>query len=223
MFRPYSPRRILKFLLVLTLCGLWFGCGGGSPDQMGKQGDTSDQFSGFQVDMSALNAQQKAIAIPEYANQIQVIQKANLPVSIYEFMKTVPIVADPTLPLSGTPALFSAKGADKGVVKSYVGPMPSDKPILLHEMLHAYDWNYWKFALPEVTKAYTDAMTKALYPDSANSHFLENASEFFAISGTIYLVGSIQQPPYNCKALTFNQTDYVKFLETIFGKHPYCN
>lgn len=205
-----------RYWIAITVLCLLGGCGGGS-----STGSTANPFSGFQVDLSALSAEQKVITTANCITQIQVIQGANLPPEMYAFMKTVPIVADPT---SSGSALFSTTGGrDKGLVTVTMNDMPATKPILLHEMLHAYDWNYWRFAKTDITSAYADAMNNTLYPESAGSHFLSNAKEYFAVSGTVYLVSPIEQKPYNCTQLALLQPDYVAFLESIFGKHHHCN
>ena len=211
--------------LIGSICALLAACGGGG-GATAEAPKPGDPFSGFQIDISAVSADQRANVTTQYVQQIKVIQDANLPASMYAFMQTVPVVVDPNLPLSDTPALFASPagaGAGIGVVKGYTGPMPLDKPILLHEMLHAYDWNYWKFAKPEVLQAYRQAINQTIYPNAQNSHFLENAREYFAIAGTVYLVGTIQQAPFNCTQMALRQSEFVAFLETTFGKHPYCN
>ena len=43
-----------------------------------------------------------------------------------------------------------------------------------------------------------------------SSHFLENGKEFFAVTGTLYLFGDIQQPPFSCAALDKLDADYPK-------------
>jgi len=48
------------------------------------------------------------------------------------------------------------------------------------------------------------------------------AREYFAISGTIYLVGRIQQEPFTCDILAQKQRKYLEFLEQLFGKHAHC-
>ena len=104
-----------------------------------------------------------------------------------------------------------------------LNPRESKRPILLHEMLHAYDANQWDFNHATVIAAYERALSEKLYPPSAvKAHFLSNPREYFAISATIYLVGQIQQEPFNCAVLAKKQPRYVEFLEQLFGKHSHC-
>ncbi len=181
-------------------------------------------MQGFSVDVSRLNPQQQAFITPVLSAQFELIRRADLPPMLLAFMKTIPLMVDPSLPVGGTPALFSNGNlSGRGVVKTSLVPIPSDKPVILHEMLHAYDWNYWRFDKPEIQSAYAQAVNQNLYPQWSGSHFLQNAREFFAVTGTVYLVGRIKQPPFDCRALAGLQPDYLKFMENLFGPHPYCN
>lgn len=181
-------------------------------------------MNGFTVDVSRLNMQQQSLIAPVLSAQFELIQRAELPPLLLAFMKTIPVVVDPSLPVGSTPALFSNSNASgRGVVKTSLVPIPSDKPVILHEMLHAYDWNYWRFGKPEIQSAYAQAVNQNLYPQWSGSHFLQNAREFFAVTGTVYLVGRIKQPPFDCRALAGLQPDYVKFMEKLFGQHSYCD
>ena len=184
------------------------------------------EFRGFLVDMSRLSPEQRKALTPSYIEQIKVIESVCLPAEMLAFMKTIPIFADPEFSAPGTHALYRRKNATpkpKGQVVTNLIPMESKRPILLHEMLHAYDANKWDFNNATVLAAYERALSEKMYPPSAvKAHFLSNAREYFAISGTIYLFGQIQQEPFNCKLIVKNQPKYVEFLEQLFGKHSHC-
>ena len=184
----------------------------------------SADFQGFQIDMSRLTPQQKVALPPSYREQIRIIEAANLPKEMLEFFKTVPIIIDPAFSASGTHALYRRNRDNrKGQVESDLTPIESARPVLLHEMLHAYDANFWEFKNPLVLGAYNRAISERLYsPKVEKSHFLENAREFFAIAGTIYLVGTIKQDPYDCKIIAAQQPKFVQFLEDVFGSKPHC-
>jgi hypothetical protein len=184
------------------------------------------EFRGFLVDMSRLSPAQRQALTPSYIEQIKVIESVGLPAELLSFMKTIPIFADPEFSRPGTHALYRRKDITpkpKGQVVTDLTPMESKRPILLHEMLHAYDANKWDFDHATVIAAYERALSEKLYPPSAvKSHFLSNPREYFAISATIYLVGQIQQEPFNCAVLAKKQPRYVEFLEQLFGKHSHC-
>ena len=184
------------------------------------------EFRGFLVDMSRLSPEQRKALTPSYIEQIEVIEAVGLPPEILAFMKTIPIFADPDYSRTGTHASYRRKDITpkpKGQVVTDLTPMESKRPILLHEMLHAYDANKWDFNNATVQAAYDRALSEKLYPPSAvKSHFLSNAREYFAISATIYLFGQIQQEPFNCAVLAKKQPRYVEYLGQLFGKHSHC-
>jgi hypothetical protein len=187
------------------------------------QSKQSDDLHGFNVDLSLLDEGQKRALYPSYLSQIQIIEAVGLPVEMLTMMKSIPIVADPNFSAAGTSALFAgSKNPPKGEVRTNLNPMPNNRPILLHEMLHAYDWNTWHFDNPLIKGAYQRALDENVYPNAKGSHFLSNAREFFAISGTIYLFGAIQQAPFNCEILAKNQEKYLRFMEKLYGPHPHC-
>ena len=183
-----------------------------------------DELRGYQIDMSRLTPQQKATLTSSYLEQIKIIEAAKLPKEMIDFFKTVPTKIDPDFGKAGTHALYRrTKDNPKGQVESDLVPIDADKPVFLHEMLHAYDANFWDFKNTFLLGAYNRAITEHLYsPKAEKSHFLENAREFFAIAGTIYLVGNIKQEPYDCKVIAAKQPKLVEFLEGLFGPKPYC-
>jgi hypothetical protein len=184
----------------------------------------SDEIRGYQIDMSSLTPQQKSVITSSYLEQIKIIEGANLPKDMVDFFKTVPTIINPDIPKSGTQALYRrTKENPKGQVESSLRPIDADKPVFLHEMLHAYDANFWDFKNTFLLGSYNRAITEHLYsPKAEKSHFLENAREFFAVAGTIYLVGTIKQEPYDCKVIAAKQPKLVEFLEGLFGPKPHC-
>jgi hypothetical protein len=140
------------------------------------------------------------------------------------FMKTIPVVVDPGLPVYEAPAMFSnGHSTGIGVVTTSLVPMPFNKPVLLHEMLMAYDWNYWRFEKLEIQSAYTEAKNLKLYPKWSNSTFMQDAQLFFAGTGTAYVMGKIKQPPFDCRVVYQSQPEYAKFLQSILGKRLGCD
>ena len=222
-YTTFAFIRAVYRLFVICFYVAWFSH---SQAQTQTQSQSSAQsvFHGFAVDISRLNLQQQAFITPVLSDQLDIILNADLPPNMLAFMKTVPVVVDPGLPGVGNPALFSnAHARPQGVVKVSLSPIPAEKPVLLHEMLHAYDWSYWLFNNKDIESAYVQAKNSSLYSQWQNSHFMQNAKEFFAITGTVYLVGRIKQPPFDCRDLSVLQPEYVKFLAVLFGHHPYCD
>jgi hypothetical protein len=132
-------------------------------------------------------------------------------------MRSVPLVIDPAL--SGNPGMYTQDGT-RGVVLIKPIVFPDNKPILLHELLHAYHLQTLPLPTPEIKSAYEEAIRTNMYPAGYRSaHFLENPREYFAVIGTIYLFGQIQQPPYNCAIPAARQPQFLAFLAAQFGPH----
>jgi hypothetical protein len=62
-----------------------------------------------------------------------------------------------------------------------------EKPVLLHELLHAYHFRVLPGALqnPDLVRFYNNATAGGLYPQG--SCVLKNVQEFFAVTGSPYL------------------------------------
>ena len=169
---------------------------------------------GFHVDdpQGALTADTQAALDA----QLQIVESVGLPQAVLDTMRQTPIVIDPGL--RGQPGVFMPRNGGVVVVRPFV--FPANKPILLHELLHAYDFKVLGMADPEVAAAYRDARANAAFPPQyQSSHFLANAREFFAVTGTLYLFGDIQQPPFACASLARLRQDYIDFLAARLGPH----
>ena len=153
--------------------------------------------------------------------QLQIVESVGLPPAVLDSMRQTPIVIDPDL--RGQPGIFMSRGG-QGVVVVRPVAFPANKPILLHELLHAYDFKTFRMSDPKVAATYERIRDSDLFPAQfRKSHFLENAKEFFAVTGTLYLFGDIQQPPFRCASLAKLGQDYLDFLATHFGPHSCKN
>jgi hypothetical protein len=174
-------------------------------------------YHGFKIEDSRATLSHEAQQ--SLFKQIDIIESASLPPAVLDAMKQTSIVVDPDL--RGNPGIFAVRD---GVGTVYVQPIgfPLDKPILLHEFLHAYHFRVIHLDRPEIQEQFRLAKQSNLFPTSFQSaHFLENAKEFFAVTGTLYLFGNIQQPPFDCMALARLRPQYLKFLSDQFGP-PRC-
>lgn len=148
--------------------------------------------------------------------QLQIVESVGLPQAVLDKMRQTPIIIDPNL--RGQPGVFMPRNGGVVVVRPFA--FPANKPILLHELLHAYDFKVLGMADPKVVAAYREAKANAGFPPQyQSSHFLVNAREFFAVTGTLYLFGDIQQPPFACASLAKLPQEYLDFLAAQFGPH----
>jgi hypothetical protein len=171
------------------------------------------EYHGFKIDESKgrLSREQE----DSLFKQLDIIERAALPPAVIDTMKQTAIVVDPDL--RGNPGIFAVRD---GAAAVYVRPMefPENKPIVLHEFLHAYHFRALRLDRPEIQDEFQWVKHANLFPERyQSSHFLENAKEFFAVTGTLYLFGNIQQPPFDCSALSRLRPQYLKFLNDQFG------
>lgn len=172
---------------------------------------------GFRIDQSKGTLSAEALA--SLNAQLDVVEAAGLPPQVLAAMKQTPIVVDPGL--RGNVGSFAVRN---GIGAVHVQPIAfaANRPILLHELLHAYHFDVLGMARPEIHQEYQRVKGSDLFPARfQSSHFLENHKEFFAVTATLYLFGDIQQPPFSCAALSKLDAGYLAFLNAQFGP-PRC-
>jgi hypothetical protein len=201
---------MLKHFLALLAGALFSLAASAAPD-----------FHGFKVDDSLLDAGQKAAfagaATDSLLGQLKIVEAVGLPPAVLETFRQTPIVVDPAL--RGNPGVFMVRDGE-GIVRIQPRRFPDNKPILLHELLHAYHFKVLTMRNRDVQDAYQRALADGRFPPAyRGSHFLENAKEYFAVTGTLYLFGDIQQPPFRCTELAKLGTAYLDFLAAQFGPH----
>ena len=178
------------------------------------------EYHGFTIDDHLLNSEQKAsftaLVAPSLFEQLAIVESVDLPPPMLAFFKKTRILIDPDL--RGNPGIFSVQNGEGRVTIRSIA-FPANKPILLHELLHAYHFEVLP-RNPAILDAFDAAGRAGVYPPEFHrAHFLENPKEFFAVTGTIYLFGRIQQPPFDCQVLAANDAAYLAFLEKTFGRH----
>lgn len=170
---------------------------------------------GFRIDQSKQALPPEVLA--SLNAQLDVVEAAGLPQHVLAAMKQTTIVVDPEL--RGNAGIFAVR---QGVGAVHVQPIVfgANRPILLHELLHAYHFNVLGMGRPEIQQEYRRVKNSDLFPARfQSSHFLENHKEFFAVTATLYLFGDLQQPPFTCTALSKLDAGYLAFLNAQFGPH----
>lgn len=175
------------------------------------------EYHGFHINTFQLSEDQRATVLPSILKQLDIVESVGLPVDVLRFLRGVPLAVDASM--RGNPGQYTNQAGSWLVA---IRPMvfPENKPILLHELLHAYHFKVLTLNNQEILDAYQKAKQSDMYPSNfQSSHFLENAKEYFAITGTVYLFGAIQQPPFNCDVLSRSEPEYVAFMTKTFGTH----
>lgn len=145
--------------------------------------------------------------------QVDMVEAVGLAPEVLAFFRRVPVYLHPES--AGTPGLYSKKNQRVGLKFLQLA---KDQPILLHEFLHAYHDQILLdgYENPDVLHFYELALQH--YRLSRSEYFLSNEREFFAVTASIYLHGSIERAPFDRRRIQSTQPLYWKFLEGLFGK-----
>ena len=170
-------------------------------------------YRGFTVDISAVRD------IPDLAeiqaslkHQIDIVADCGASPAIAAFFKSQEIMVKSGQSDGG--GHFAANS--KGVTVDAAVDAP-EKPVLLHELLHAYHFRVLPGGLqnPDLQHFYDIARQGGLYPP--DSYVLKNVQEFFAVTASLYLWGNVDRPPHNRETLRDKQPVYYKWLGQLFG------
>ena len=179
------------------------------------QGASAVTFSyrGVTVDTTAAQSAANLKAVQDsLKHQIDIALDCGAAPKIIAFFKNQEIFVKPGQGDGG--GRFSSKV--KGVSVDIAVDAP-EKPVVLHEMLHAYHW--WVlpggFGNADVEQFYERARDGAFYPPDA--YVLKNVQEFFAVTASLYLWGNVDRPPHDRKTLHDKQPVYYKWLGDQFG------
>jgi hypothetical protein len=95
-------------------------------------------------------------------------------------------------------------------------PSPPANPVILHELLYAYHYRVMngRFRNADILDFYEKAK-QAGYQRGAN--MLRNPQEFFAVTASLYLWGSVDRPPHTRENLKAKQPEYYDWLGQLFG------
>jgi hypothetical protein len=170
-------------------------------------------YRGFTVDVTAAQgAPDLADVEKSLKHQIDITADCGTTPKIMDFFKSQTIFVKPGQGDGG--GRFSSKV--KGVAVDAAVEAP-EKPVVLHEMLHAYHW--WVlpdgFKNAEIEQFYERARDGDFYPPDA--YVLKNVQEFFAVTASLYLWGNVDRPPHDRKTLHDKQPVYYQWLGDLFG------
>ena len=170
-------------------------------------------YRSFTVDASAAQDVPNTKAIEaSLEHQIDIVADCGASPAISGFFKSQPIVVKAGQTDGG--GHFSANS--KGVTVDAAVDAP-EKPVLLHELLHAYHFRVLPGALqnPDIQRFYDNARQGEFYPP--DSYVLKNVQEFFAVTASLYLWGNVDRPPHTRDNLREKQPVYYKWLGQLFG------
>ncbi|QPF93508.1 hypothetical protein [Bradyrhizobium commune] len=177
------------------------------------QSGATFSYRGINVDASAAQdlPNLKEI-VASLKHQIDIVIDCGAKPEIMTFFKSQPVSVKPGQGDGG--GHFSSKADGVTVDAAVVAP---EKPVLLHELLHAYHFRVLPGALqnPDLVRFYDIAKQNELYP--ADAYVLKNVQEFFAVTGSLYLWGNVDRPPNDRATLHDKQPVYYQWLGDLFG------
>jgi hypothetical protein len=174
-------------------------------------------YKGFVIDDSeccSLPQMNSMVSLTE--EQIDIATSVGEPQSLIIFFQNLPIALKSLSVPGGTPGLYL--GGAAGGVEIYPSIMfTGHKPVLLHEMLHAYHDRVLPdgFMNAEIMRYYFTA--KSLHLFDNQSHMMSNQREFFACAATTYLYGVTAQEPFTRDRLKQCDPEFYSYLQKLFG------
>lgn len=199
-----NMKRLLLLALMLT----------GTLAAQGQAPATLLGHHGFVINLTRIEGKEKTdTVLAAVKRQIEIVETVGLKEEVLKFFRSVPILMLPDS--TGTPGLYSKR--NKRVALKYLDLAPT-KPILLHEFLHAYHDQIMAdgYGNADIVHYYELALQR--YRMSKSEYFLSNEKEFFAVTASIYLYGSIKRAPFDRTTIKSAQPLYWTYLEGLFGK-----
>ena len=174
-------------------------------------------YDGFTVhEEECSGSPQLGAMIAQSQQQIDIAASVGEPPELLRFFQGLRISLKPTQVPGGTPGLYL--GAPTREVDIYpLILVTGHKPVLLHEMLHAYHDQKLTdgFRNAEVLNYYLMAKSRHLFDEQ--SHMMSNEREFFACAATTYLFGVTAQEPFTRERLKQCDPEFYSYLQKLFG------
>jgi hypothetical protein len=174
-------------------------------------------YSGFTIHEEACSALPELdTMVSQSKEQIDIASGVGESQELLQFFQGLRITLKPIQVPGGTPGLYL--GAPTREVEIYPRIMiTGHKPVLLHEMLHAYHDQKLPdgFMNSEILRYYMTA--KSLHLFDNQSHMMSNQREFFACAATTYLYGVTAQEPFTRDRLKQCDPEFYSYLQKLFG------
>jgi hypothetical protein len=166
------------------------------------------EYLGYRIDLHKVAQRDDLAAIVDsIKHQIDLVDRLDIKPSIKEFFRSIPIKVEPGL---GEEGHYSAQGLR-------IAPRTDihDQPILLHEYLHAFHQKLpGGFQNRDIMTFYQRAKAGGFYPSDA--YVLKNPLEFFAMTASAYLHGTVKRPPFSRANVLARQPVYSRYLDQVF-------
>jgi hypothetical protein len=168
---------------------------------------------GFTIDVTEVtSAADYASVITAMKGQLDLVANVRMSAASQAFFRTVPIVMQD---ITGRPRY----GAGRVVIPlRSEAPYGSDRPIVLHELCHAYhDLKLADgFSNPTILAFYEQAKQSDRFP--GDSYMLSTTPEYFAMMTSVFLHGSAARDPYVRDSIRAKQPAMYDWLVREFGR-----
>ena len=171
-----------------------------------------ETYHGFRIDLSeARGTIDVPSAVAEVEHQIDIVDRSGISPSMLARFRAVPVRVSVS---------FAGGGSHyRGGSEVFLGSLQAndDRPVLLHEYMHVLEYRSFPggFHNATVGRFFEEARAAGLYPP--DSYMMSNAAEFFAVTASCYLNGTVARDPYTRAAIRERQPDYYAYLERLFG------
>lgn len=168
---------------------------------------------GFTIDVTEVtSAPDYASVITAMKGQLDLVANATMPAASQAFFRTVPIVMQA---ITGRPRY----GAGRVVIPlRSEAPYGSDRPIVLHELCHAYhDLKLADgFNNSTILGFYEQAKQSGKFP--GDSYMLSTNPEYFAMMTSVFIHGSAARDPFVRDSIRVKQPAMYDWLVKEFGE-----
>jgi len=175
-------------------------------------------YRGFTIDESDVGHLAELDAVlAATKEQIDIVHVVGLPADILAFFQSVKFKLVPAGTFkSPTPGRYAGRGNRSVQVTTTITKM-GRRPVLLHELLHAYHDQRIEGGFSNRTIQAHYQAAKKIPAYAAKSHMMQNDREYFACAATTYLFGVTAQEPFRREKVRENQPDFHNYLKEMFG------
>ena len=169
-------------------------------------------YHGFRIDLAgARGSTDGSGALAAIEHQIDIVDRSGVSPSMLAKFRAVPVRVSTSFAGDG-----SHYSGGSEVTLGALQPN-DDRPVLLHEYMHVLEFRSFPggFHNATVGRFFEQARAEGLYPRDA--YMMSNAAEFFAVTASCYLNGTVAREPYTRAAIRERQPGYFDYLSRLFG------
>jgi len=174
-------------------------------------------YNGFIInDSECSGLPQEEAMISQSKQQIDIASGVGESQDLLRFFQGLSISLKSTQIPGGTPGLYLGTPTREVEIYPRIA-ITGHKPVLLHEMLHAYHDQKLPdgFMNAEILRYYLTAKSRQFFDNQ--SHMMSNQREFFACAATTYLFGVTAQEPFTRDRLKQCDPEFYSYLQKLFG------